>query len=503
MAPDTAVSLRDVSKSFGGVTVLDRINLDLAPGEVHGLVGENGSGKSTLVKILAGAHTPDRGSSAELWGEPLEFPVSRPHRHGMAIIHQDLALVETMSVADNIGITSSFDARIAAPVRSRRELRMARDMAREFGADIDPAAPLGSLSPAERSIVAILRALRLLRRHDDERHLLVLDEPTAALPEAESSRLLAIISAVAANGATVLFISHHLNEILDVCDRITVLRSGKLIRTLTTSETSEAEVVRHMLGYELEEFYPEKAFSAADRSALRVDDLTGASVTDVSFSVREGEILGISGLAGMGQDEIPYLIYGAAKRTGGTVRVDDQPVADSSRAARAAGMAIVPGNRQRDAVWMAGTAIENMTLPFVSQFYRRGVFRHSTERHFVLGQMAEFGTRPLQPTLQMQRFSGGNQQKMVLARWLSTKPKVLLLHEPTQGVDAGAKKELLSFIKAAAQSGTAVVVFSSDTEEIAEICHRVLILQFGRVKVELDQANVSEDTVMRASRLSS
>ncbi len=502
MTPDTALILRDVSKSFGGVTVLDRINLDLAPGEVHGLVGENGSGKSTLVKILAGVHTPDRGSSATLWGAPLEFPVSRPHRHGMAIIHQDLALVETMSVADNIGITSSFDARIAAPVRSRRELRIAREMAQEFGADIDPAAPLASLSPAERSIVAILRALRLLRRHD-ERHLLVLDEPTAALPEAESSRLLAIISAVAASGAAVLFISHHLNEILDVCDRITVLRSGKLVRTLTTSETSEAEVVRHMLGYELEEFYPEKAFSAVDRAALRVDGLTGASVTDVSFSVKEGEILGISGLAGMGQDELPYLIYGAAKRAGGTVRVGDQLVANSSRAARAADMAIVPGNRQRDAVWMAGTAIENMTLPFVLRFYRRGVFRHRAERQFVLDQMAAFGTRPLQAPLQMQRFSGGNQQKMVLARWLYTEPKVLLLHEPTQGVDAGAKKELLSFIKAAAQSGAAVVVFSSDTEEIAEICHRVLILQFGRVKVELDQANVSEDTVMRASRLSS
>lgn len=501
MAPDIALSLRDVSKSFGGVTVLDRINLDLIPGEVHGLVGENGSGKSTLVKILSGAHTPDKGSSAELWGAPLEFPVSRPYNRGLAIIHQDLALVETMSVADNIGITSSFDTRLTSPVRARREMKLAREMASEFGADIDPAAPVGSLSPAERSIVAIIRALRQLRRHD-ARQLLVLDEPTAALPEAESRRLLAIIRAVAASGAAVLFISHHVNEILDVCQRITVLRSGKLVRTLSTQGTSEAEVVRYMLGYDLEEFYPEKKFSAVERSVLQVSGLSGGPITDVSFSVRQGEILGVSGLAGMGQDTLPYLIYGSAKREAGSVAVDDRSVGNSPRAARSAGMAIVPGNRQRDAVWMAGSAVENMTLPVLPQFSRRGLLRRRAERRFVTRQMEEFGTRPLRASLQMERFSGGNQQKMVLARWLYTKPRVLLLHEPTQGVDAGAKKELLSFIQAAAESGAAVVVFSSDTEEIAEVCHRVVILQFGQIKAELDQANLSEDMVMRASRLS-
>lgn len=501
MTATNALRLRDLTKSFGTTTVLDRISLDIAPGEVHGLVGENGSGKSTLVKVLGGVHTPDDGSQAHLWDVPLDFPVSRPYERGLAIIHQDLALVESMSVADNIGITSSFDTRFLAPVNRRRELGIVRRMANDFGADIDPSAPVSSLSPADRSVVGILRALRQLGRRGTNQ-MLVLDEPTAALPEAEAKRLLQIVRSVAESGAGVLFISHHLQEVLGVCDRISVLRSGKLVSTLSARQTSESEIVQHMLGYELDEFYPDKEFSTNEDDALRVSGLSGHTISDVSFSVRKGEILGVSGLAGMGQDELPYLIYGAAKRTAGKVRVFDKEIGNSPRASLSNDLALVPGNRQRDAVWMAGTATENLTLPFLPEFSRGGFLRHKRESELALEKMGQFGTRPLRPSQPMERFSGGNQQKIVMARWLHTQPKVLLLHEPTQGVDAGAKKELLSFIQAAAVAGTAVIICSSDTEEVAAVCHRVIVLEFGQVKCELDQYNLSEDKIMRASQLS-
>jgi ribose transport system ATP-binding protein len=255
-----------------------------------------------------------------------------------------------------------------------------------------------------------------------------------------------------------------------------------------------------MLGYELGAFYPERHTPDLTREVLSVEGLNSATVRDLSFKTYRGEILGISGLAGMGQDELPYLLVGAIRRESGVVRVEGRPIAASIAAASAANVALVPGNRQRDALWMAGTARENLTLPFLRTFSGRGLLRRRAEMNFSEGEMRRFGVRPLFPSQQMARFSGGNQQKIVLARWLQTKPKVLLLHEPTQGVDAGAKKELFQLIRAAADDRTAVVIFSSDIEEVANMCHRVLILRHGALTAEIPQHQLSEDRIMAESQ---
>ena len=493
------VELRNVTKSFGGIRVLEDASLAIHPGEIHGLVGENGSGKSTLVKILGGIHTPDHGSEILLRGRPMSFPMKAAQRDGLAIIHQDLALVESMSVADNIGISNGFDRRLAARVSRRRESRLVRSLAEKFGLSLDPEQAVGDLSPAERSVVAVLRGLRQLG-DGDRGNVIVLDEPTAALPRSESSRLLELLRTMADNGTAVLYIGHRMHEVMGLCDRISVLRSGKIVATRNAAESTESEIVALMLGYELGAFYPEKHISANDAVRLEVAGLSHGLVSGLSFSAHQGEIMGVTGLAGMGQDDVPYLIAGGRARLTDEVRVNGVSVDGSPRSARKAGLELIPGNRQRDAVWLGGTAAENLTLPFLRKFWSGGRLGARGERRFAYEEMRQYSVRPPSPSLQITKFSGGNQQKIVVARALHDKPSVLLLHEPTQGVDAGAKKDILNLVRRAADDGAAVVVFSSDSEEVAQLCHRVCIMRYGSISATLNPGEVSEDRILSLSQ---
>jgi ribose transport system ATP-binding protein len=497
-----ALCIRDLSKSFDGVRVLDRVSFNIAPGEIHGLVGENGSGKSTLVKVLGGVHSPDRDSECDLWGKPLSFPIKRAQDHGIAIIYQDLALCDGMTVAENVGISTGFESRpLSLYRRSRQEDAVAR-LSDEFGMTVDPSAQVGSLAPAERSIVAILRALRMLgKKHGGQ--LIILDEPTAALPHSESVRLLSILRNLAAAGTSVLFISHRLQEVLGTCHRVSVLRSGRLVGTVEASETTDSEIASMMLGYDLGEFYPERKPPEQKDEVLCVKSLSGTKVSGISFGVGRGEIVGMTGLVGMGHDDVPYLINGYLRAGAGTVEVNGAVIKSSVTESLRSGIALVPGNRQRDSVWMSGDAMENLTLPFLGRFCKRGVLRRRLEARFAHTEMGKFDVRPMRPSQLIGRFSGGNQQKVVLARWLHLNPHVLLLHEPTQGVDAGAKKEIFALIRNAAANGTAVALFSSDIEEVAHMCHRVLVMRHGRITGELAQHELSEERLIGASQGSS
>jgi len=493
------VVLKNVSKSFEGVRVLEGVDLSILPGEIHGLVGENGSGKSTLVKILGGIHTPDRGSEIFLRGNAMSLPMRNAQRDGLAIIHQDLALVESMSVADNVGISTGFERPMAAPISGRRENKLVRTLAETFGLDLDPERMVSELSPAEQSVVAILRALRQLGEGDSG-NVIVLDEPTAALPRSESIKLLDLLRTMADNGTAVLYISHRMHEVLSLCDRISVLRSGKLVATRNAADSTESKIVELMLGYELGEFYPEKRLGSNGGLRLEVTGLSHGNVSDLSFNAHEGEIVGVTGLAGMGQDEIPYLIAGGHTRLHGQVHVNGVKVDGSPRSAKKAGLELVPGNRQRDALWLGGTAAENLTLPFLSKFWSKFRISSRRERQFAEFEMRRASVRPLLPSLQITKFSGGNQQKVVMARTLHQTPRVILLHEPTQGVDAGAKKEILNVVRQVADDGATVVVFSSDSEEVAQLCHRVYIIRYGSIAAELSPGEVSEDRILSLSQ---
>lgn len=490
------LTLRGVSKTFENVTVLKDVNLKIIPGEVHGLVGENGSGKSTLVKIIAGVYAPDHGSEIWIGERQITTPAWDARREGLAVIHQDLALVDSMSVSDNIGISVGFERAALAPVRRKREIRLVRELASQFGVDLKPDRLVGTLSPSERSIVAILRGLR--RTHRSGSQALILDEPTAALPKAESAKLLAIMRAMADSGFGVMFISHRMHEVLSVCDRISVLRGGRLVDTLEKPVADRDEIIRLMLGYDLGSFYPEKHISQDRQVVISVEQMSGPKSADVSLAVHAGEVVGVTGLAGMGQDELPYLIAGGHARAGGVIDVLGRPIDGTPRAARAAGVELVPANRARDALWLDATATENLTLSFLGQHWRQGRLRLREEKAFVMDQLNTFSVKPLNSELHMSKFSGGNQQKIVMARALHSKPRVLLLHEPTQGVDPGAKKEILRMVRTAADNGTAVLVFSSDVEEVAELCNRVLVMRHGAVDAELHGREVTEEGITAA-----
>lgn len=492
------LSVRGISKTFSGVRVLDDVHIDVAAGSIHGLVGENGSGKSTLVKILTGVYKPDDDGVVEFGGQRLTFPVD-PATHGITVIHQDLGLAEELSVAENIGIASSFGTRVFLPLSWRRERAIVADLGKKYGLTLDPRARVKKLTPAERTLVAVLRALRPISAASGSQ-LIILDEPTAALPHEESKRLLSILRGLADSGVTVILISHHLHEVIDVAEHITVLRNGAVVGTFEAATTTTNALVETMLGYPLGAFYPERDTPETAAPRLSLKGLTSDIVSDVSLTVSPGEIVGVTGLAGMGQDDIPPLVYGFKKKHGGSVDVDGRVIGSSVSDALRAGVVMVPANRHRDAVWTLGSAQDNLTIPFLKQFTRKGYLQVKKERAFSRKTMLEFGVRPPVAGQLMTRFSGGNQQKMVMARALHLNPKVLVLHEPTQGVDAGAKKALFQLVRDAAASGAAILLVSSDFEEVAHMSHRVLIMRRGRVVEELPQTQLTEDRLLVASQ---
>ncbi len=493
-------------KAYGGARALDGLDLHVAAGEVHALLGQNGCGKSTLVKALTGVHSPDTGTAA-VFGRELTYPVTAPHTHGIAVIHQDIGLVDQMTVLENLGVNAGYGTRLLGPVSTRREKRVYADLMERLGMALPFDVLVADLAPAERSLLAVVRAMRLLEAHEGDGQLFILDEPTAALSGGEAEKLLALMRRMAELGAGVVFISHRLAEVMTVCDSMTVMRGGKAVTSSPIAQTTREDIVAAMLGRRMEDFFPDppaeplRSGVASAKARLVVDGVSGNVVRDVTFTVHAGEVVGITGLAGMGQEELPGLIAGVSAPKAGYTSVDGMRLRSRSpREAIDAGVALVPGNRLRDGCWIAGSAAENLTLPILTRFSRPWGIDSAAEFTHARARMVEVGTRPDDPTLPMAAFSGGNQQKVVFAKWLQTRPGVLLLDEPTQGVDPGAAHDLLEDVVQTAEAGSAVVVFSGDHEQLAAICHRVLVLHHGRLVAEVTRASgdLNEATLLHA-----
>jgi ribose transport system ATP-binding protein len=491
------LSVRNLGKSFSGNWVLRGVDLDVRAGEIVGLVGENGSGKSTLVKILTGYHTPDSGT-IQMGQDVLSLPVQQPQDLGIAVIHQDLGLIESMTVAENLGISSSYGTRVLAPVRTRREADLCRSLLKAFEVDVDIHRAVATLDPSVRSAVAIARSIRVLRR-GSAHNLLILDEPTAYLGHQDSLRVRRLMRSAADDGAGVIFISHHMDEVIESCDKIAVLRDGRLIDTFPVGNVRREQVIEAMLGRSLERFYPEPRHHQREK-LMSFRGVTGGQTKDFSVDLHAGEVVGVTGLVGSGFQEVPYLLAGLTAPTGGSVEFDGAQVLglDPKRLLRK-GIAVVPGNRQRDGVWLEGTAQENITLLRLKRFFRWPGLRLRQEASEALALMEKFGVRPLDPTRRLDSFSGGNQQKIVMGKWLSTSPKVMLLDEPTQGVDAGARRDILDIVASAADAGAAVAIFSADIEQLSEMCDRVVVMAQGKVSVILNSNDATEHSILDAA----
>ncbi len=482
-----------VTKSFGAVKALEDASLEIYPGEVHALVGENGAGKSTLVKILAGVHPPDRGV-LRLDGQELALPSPLAAQDaGIAVIYQEPTLFPDLSVAENIFIGRQ-PLRRGRRIDTRAMHRRVVELLAPLGVDLDPQRIARGLSIADQQVVEIAKALSLDAR------VIVMDEPTAALSAYEVQRLFGVIESLRSSGVAVLFISHRLEEVFATCQRVTVMRDGRRVLSRPVAGLSADELVRAMVGREVVER------GAADqaqggRLVLEVDNLTREGVfVGVSFRVRSGEIVALAGLVGAGRSEVARAVFGVDRYDAGRVLVEGRPLKKASpAAAMAAGIGFVPEDRRLQGLVMELSIASNIALSSLGQVARFGVVRRGAEQRFASDWATRLRLRYGRFSDPVSTLSGGNQQKTVLAKWLSRHPRLLIVDEPTRGIDVGTKSEVHRLLVELARSGVAVLMISSELPEVLQVADRVLVMREGRLVAELGRHEASEEAIMAAA----
>ncbi len=491
-----ALQATSLSKYFGATRALASVDLTVPAGEIHSLLGGNGSGKSTLIKILSGYHQPEPGGEVLIGGTLLEFAHPAASRNaGARFVHQDLGLINEASIADNIAFGGGYPT-WGATIRRREVQRRASDGLATVGLDIDPQTLVGKLSAAQKTGVAVARAMSGAAAVK----LLVLDEPTATLPLAQVQDLLEIVRNVASAGVGVIYVTHRLEEIFGLATQATILRNGEKIATVSVDSVTRAELVNLLVGSELEEVQRESSRLPPERAevALQVRGLAAERISDVSFSVQSGEVVGVSGLLGSGREGLNAAIFGAIPRDGEVLLGNNVvPAMQPGRSVKA-GMGYVPPDRKGSGAMMGLSGRENLTIGRVTDFWRRSMMRRSEELREVRIWFDALQVRPSDGyELPLSNFSGGNQQKVLLAKWLRLQPRVLLLDEPTQGVDIAAKAQIHHHVLTAAAAGTAVVVSSVDVDELVALCHRVLVIRDGGLVASLTGGRLTVREVTR------
>jgi ribose transport system ATP-binding protein len=491
-----ALTVTNMSKTFGGQRALENVSLSVAPGEIRALVGQNGCGKSTLIKILAGFHQPDDGGSAEVDGQPLTLgngPASEAA--GLRFVHQDLGLVGSLDAVDNLAMGVGYRS-FHGVIKWSAERERAKQALDALGYDIDVRAPVASLAMSERTAVAIARALSTT---GSDAKLLILDEPTANLPTAEAERLYQLIHRVAKNGLAVLFVSHHFDEVFELADNVTVLRDGRHIITRPVEGLDEPGLIELVIGRTLEEFHHDAAVAERGELVLDVKGLEGPLIHDLSLQIHATEIVGIAGITGSGREDLAAMIFGGKSREGDVTLTGVRVPRSRPDVAMDMGIGLVPAERHANAAFMASSLRENITLVDPSRHMRGMFLRQRTERSDVFAWLEKLDVKPCNTEFPMAALSGGNQQKVVLARWLRKEPKVLILDEPTQGVDVGAKADIHGMVNEVATQGAGVLILSTDHEELVRLCHRVIVLRNGVIVAELSGSRIQSDAITAAT----
>ena len=487
------LEMRGITKRFPGVTALQDVSLSLGAGEVLALMGENGAGKSTLMKVLGGLYPPDEGTIL-VDGEPVRLGgVPDARRIGIALIHQELMLAPNLDITANIFLGNEAPApRLAAPVRRAELSRRADALLTRVGLRVPPSTAVSALSTGQMQMVEIAKALSLDAR------IIVMDEPTSSLTASESAHLFAIVRQLRGEGLGIVYISHRMEEVLQLADRITVLRDGRYVGDLARAAATHKAIVAMMVGRELSgHYFPPRHAPPDGEIVLEVTDLVvpGAR-TRVTFSVRRGEILGFAGLVGAGRTELMQTIFGITPALGGTMRLGGTPFAPRRpREAIDAGVFLVPEDRKRHGLVLPMSVAENTTLASVERYARHGMLDRAAERRVAETQAARLGTKTPTVLQKVIGLSGGNQQKVVLAKWLALKPRVLILDEPTRGIDVAAKAEIYREIVALADSGIAVLAVSSELEEVIGLCDRVVVMREGGITGVVPRERLTQERV--------
>jgi ribose transport system ATP-binding protein len=494
---EPTVRVRNVSKVFPATVALDDVGLDILPGEVHGLVGGNGSGKSTLIKILAGVYQGEPGGTIEVGDTTIDAAHTSPeiaHRLGIRVVHQDLGVFPDLTLAENLSLGHGFETGFGGRVRWSRIRARTRELIERFEIPGTPRTLVRDLSRAGRTQVAIARALQ--DQEEDSRGLLILDEPTTALPAHEVELLLASLKRYASKGQSILYISHRLQEMLDLTDRVTVLRDSRVQGTFETSAIDEVDLIRAIVGADVELDAVHAAKQIAGDDVLAVKDLHAGPISDVSFTLKPGQILGVAGLLGSGRSELLRAIFGDLPVEGGTIAVGGQPAHwKHPREAMRAGVAFVPEDRIEESAFLDQTVFANIGIGNLGEYWRGLRLRDRRMRADGLSLMSEFTVKSASERALMATLSGGNQQKVVLARWMRRQPQLLLLDEPTQGVDVGARAEIYALVRKAVEHGMAVVVVASDFEELLLLADRIIVLKDGRLVGDIPRDRLTLDSL--------
>lgn len=486
------LELKHISKTFPGVKALSDVQFNIYPGEVHSLVGENGAGKSTLIKIMSGNYTPDQGGEIRIEGEKTEITGAIDSiRKGIAVIYQDFSLFENLTVAENIVINQIIEQK--QTFLNWKEIRKkARKALETVGSDIDPTELVENLSIARQQIVAIAGAIA------QEAKMIIMDEPTSALSSGEIETLYEIIEKLKSNNIAVMFVSHKMDELFRVSDRFTILRDGQYIDTCNKEDIDRDGLISKMVGrnVEIQHF---ANLEEKDKVRLEIKGLSKkGNFKDISFKLHEGEVLGITGLVGAGRSEMIQAIFGINKPDSGEIFIEGKKVnIDNPWDALELGIGFVPESRQTQGLVLDKNLESNITLPLLKKFTNKmGLIDTSSQKSSVDSFMNLLDVRPNNPKLLAKQLSGGNQQKVVIAKWLSTEAKILIVDEPTNGVDVGAKSEIHKILRGLADNGTSLIVVSSELPEILSVSDRILVMRRGRVSAEFKNENLTQEIIM-------
>jgi rhamnose transport system ATP-binding protein len=495
MTAEPNLQVVGISKHYGATAALTDVSFDLMPGEVHCLLGENGAGKSTLVKIIAGLEREDAGRLLIKGSELGDHGVGAARAAGVGVVYQHPVVFPDIDVTENIYAGRPILKRGPLPIVDSRLMRKnVRELFRRMDVRINPAARMGDLSVGERQLVEIAKAL------SEDVRVLVLDEPTAALPEKDVASLFSIVRRLAASGVAILFISHRLDEVFEIGQRVTVLRDGRKVATEPISAMTKERLVRMMVGREIEGV--ERQQRSVGEVALAVRGWRRRGVfAEVSFSVRRGEIVGFAGLVGSGGTDVARTLFGIERADAGEMRVNGRKVVPrSARQMMRHGIAFVPEDRQSAGLLMQWPIVSNITLPILRKTAALGWFpRTDAETAIAERYVAALDIRPNRVAESVGNLSGGNQQKVLLSKWLATNPDVLILEDPTAGIDIGAKGEVHRLVGQLARDGLAIILVSSDLAELLSVTHRILVFAQGRVVVDVDTAEASRESIMRAA----
>ncbi|MCW2665215.1 MAG: hypothetical protein JWN57_177 [Frankiales bacterium] len=482
-----ALRVTSLSKTFPGTRALDDVSLEVQPGHIHALLGGNGSGKSTLIKVLAGVYHGDPGGEITVGTASAHSDKTSPQwarQAGLHFVHQNPGVFPTMTVAENMAIGRGFETTGIGSIKWRALKRRTAELLERFQIQATPDMPVGLLRPADRTMVAIARALQDQEGGHDG--VLVLDEPTASLPASEVDVLLTALRRYAAAGQTIIFVTHRLDEVIAISDRVSVLRDGRHVATIDTEGKNEMDLVELIVGRALDRVFPEMPPVESEEAALEVRGLVAGPLRGVDFTLRKGEVLGIAGLLGSGRTELLKALFGAYPLAAGQVLLDGQPVRFKGvEQAMDAGIAYIPEDRAAEAAFLDMSLRENVSASQVRHYWRGLRHRHGAEGVDARRSITDYMVKAHSDQQPFGTLSGGNQQKVVLARWLRRRPKLLLLDEPTQGVDVNARAEIYGAVRRAVEEGTSVIVVTSDFEELSRVADRVIVLAHGRVVAQV------------------